>query len=75
MAGIPAPIIIKRNRFDRVNNRISEMDEGEFWSIYTSYEQSLKYGTKDIFENICKAFDIAPDDFIFWYNFDIKERG
>lgn len=70
MAGIPAPIIIKRNRFDRVNNRISEMDEGEFFSVCSSYEQYLESGNKTIFENICKAFNIAPDDFVFWYNYD-----
>ena len=52
MAGIPAPIIIKRNRFDRVNNRISEMDEGEFFSVCSSYEQYLESGNKTIFENI-----------------------
>lgn len=59
-------------RFDKINERISEMDEGEFFSFYSSYEQYLKSGNKTIFENICKAFNVVPDDFIFWYNYDVK---
>ena len=59
-------------RFDKINERISEMDEGEFFSFCSSYEQYLKSGNKNIFENICKAFNVVPEDFIFWYNYDVK---
>lgn len=61
-------------RFDKINDRIGELDEGGFFSLYSSYEQYLEYGTKNVFENICKAFGFVPEDFVFWYNYDVKEN-
>lgn len=56
-------------RFNKINNIILKMDDGAFYSICSSYEQSFKYGTRNIFENICKAFGMNAEDFVFWYEY------
>lgn len=46
-------------RFDKINDRIGEMDEGEFFSFYSSYEQYPSNWLNQ--KNIKKGLDKLPN--------------
>lgn len=69
MAGIPASIIIRRNRFDKINEAISHIDSGEWKAVEKAYEDYLSMGTTFYLDQLCKKYELKTEDVIFWFNY------
>ena len=76
-AGINAVVIKRRQRYDRTNNKITQLPvevRTVLVRAYGDYNESkdkdlLDFKAYETFSRICQENGISVDDFVFWWNY------
>ena len=57
------------NRFDKINEKISNLTAEEFSILHRSYNNYMIYDAVSWFEYYCAKLDLLPMDVIYWFEY------